>query len=276
MKLGCTMYSFNRQARAGEIGIEAFLDYCGGIGLDGVDLLSYSWTDQAAEMASVPEWLQRNRLTLAAYAVGNNFVQTEATARATHLQMVRDGVDTAARLGAPVLRVFGGSRPKAGPGALSPTNALQLAIDGLGTSAAYAQSKGVVLGIENHGGLPGTAAEVRQVLDAVNSPALRLILDVGNFVGVGDDPVAATRSLAQYVAHVHLKDLGPAPTEENTRRENVPLGDGTIDLAQIFRILNDNGYAGYLSIEYEGRADPIEAVRRSAAHVRKLLGDLTP
>ncbi|HEY8745239.1 MAG TPA: sugar phosphate isomerase/epimerase family protein, partial [Chloroflexota bacterium] len=173
-----------------------------------------------------------------------------------------------------VLRVFGGSRPKAGPGAISPADALQLAIDCLGTCAAYAQSNGVVLGIENHGGLPGTAAEVRQVLVAVNSPALRLILDVGNFVGVGDDPVAAARALAEYVVHVHLKDLGPAPTEANSRRENVQLGDGTIDLAQIFRILKENHYAGYLSIEYEGRADPTEAVRRSAAHVRRLLAGL--
>jgi sugar phosphate isomerase/epimerase len=267
------MYSFNRQARAGEIGIEGFLDYCGELGLDGVDLLSYYWTDQAAEMAKAPEWLQRNRLTLAAYAVGNNFVQAEASARATQMQMVRDGIDTAARLGAPVLRVFGGSRPRAG--AMSPAEALDLAIDNLGASAAYAQSQGVVLGIENHGGLPGTAAEVRQVLEAVNSPALRLILDVGNFVGVGDDPVAATRSLAPYVTHVHLKDLGPTPTEGNSRRENVPLGDGTIDLAQIFRILKESHYAGYLSIEYEGKADPTEAVRRSAAHVRKLLGELS-
>lgn len=274
MKLGCTMYSFNRQARAGEIGIQGFLDYCGSIGLDSVDLLSYFWTDQAAEMARVPEWLQRNRLTLAAYAVGNNFVQAEAEARASQVQMVKDGIDTAAQLGAPVLRVFGGSRPRPGTAIASPAEALDLAIEALGTCAAYAETKGVVLGIENHGGLPGTAAEVRQVLNAVNSPALRLILDVGNFVGVGDDPVAATRALAEHVVHVHLKDLGPAPADETARRENVPLGDGTVDLAQVFRILNDHHYAGALSIEYEGKSDSAEAVRRSAAHVRKLLAEL--
>jgi hydroxypyruvate isomerase len=274
VKLGCTMYSFNRPARAGQIGIEGFLDYCGGIGLDSVDLLSYYWTDQAAEMARVPEWLQRNRLALAAYAVGNNFVQAEAEARAAQVQAVKDGIDTAAALGAPVMRVFGGNRPKPGAAVASAAEALDLAIEGLGTAAVYAEAKGVVLGIENHGGLPGTAAEVRQVLDAVNSPALRLLLDVGNFVGVGDDPVAATRALAPWVAHVHLKDLGPAPADDTARRESVALGDGTIDLAQVFRILNDHHYAGSLSIEYEGRADPTEAVRRSAAHVRTLLAQL--
>lgn len=274
MKLGCTMYSFNRQARAGEIGIEGFLDYCGGIGLDSVDLLSYYWTDQAAEMAAVPELLRRNHLTLAAYAVGNNFVQAEPEARAAHVQMVRDGIDTAASLGAPVLRVFGGSRPKPGSTIGSPAKALQLAIDGLTTCAAYAADKGVVLGIENHGGLPGTAVEVRQVLDAVKSPALRLILDVGNFVGVGDDPVAAARELAPWVAHVHLKDLGPAPLAEGGRREAVPLGDGTINLGEVFRVLHDQHYAGSLAIEYEGKGDPTDAVRRSASHVRSLLADL--
>jgi sugar phosphate isomerase/epimerase len=271
MQLGCTMYSFNRPARAGQIGIEGFLDYCGTIGLDSVDLLSYYWTDQPAEMARVPEWLQRNRLTLAAYAVGNNFVQAEAEARAAQVQAVKDGVDTAAQLGAPVLRVFGGTRPKAGSAITSIAEALDLAIEGLGTCAAYARAKGVVLGVENHGGLPGTAAEVQRVLDAVNSPALRLILDVGNFVGAGDDPVAATRALAPWVAHVHLKDLGPATADAPVRRENVPLGEGTLDLAQVFRILQGSGYAGSLAIEYEGQSDPHEAVRRSAAHVRQLL-----
>lgn len=275
MKLGCTMYSFNRRARAGEMSIEGFLDYCGGIGLESVDLLSYYWTDQAREMAAVPELLQRNHLMLAAYAVGNNFVQAEPEVRAAQLQMVRDGVDTAAKLGAPVLRVFGGSRPKPGSAVGSPEQALQLAIDSLTACASYAADKGVVLGVENHGGLPGTAAEVRQVLDAVNSPALRLIFDVGNFVGVGDDPVTAARALAPWVAHVHLKDLGPEPLDEGGRREALPLGDGSIDLAGVFRVLQEHRYAGSLAIEYEGRSDPAEAVRRSAAHVRKLLGDIT-
>ncbi|HEV7215377.1 MAG TPA: sugar phosphate isomerase/epimerase family protein, partial [Chloroflexota bacterium] len=232
------------------------------------------WTDQPAEMAAAPELLRRNHLTLAAYAVGNNFVQAEREARAAHVQMVRDGVDTAARLGAPVLRVFGGSRPKPGSAIGSPAEALQFAIEGLTACAAYAADNGVVLGIENHGGLPGTTAEVRQVLDAVNSPALRLIFDVGNFVGVGDDPVAAARELAPWVAHVHLKDLGPAPSDEGSRREAVPLGDGTINLAEVFRVLHDHHYAGSLAIEYEGKSDPAEAVRRSAAHVRKLLAEL--
>ena len=274
MKLGCTMYSFNRQARAGEIGIEGFLDYCGGIGLDSVDLLSYFWTDQAAEMAAAPELLRRNHLSLAAYAVGNNFVQAEPEAHAVQIQMVKDGVDTAAALGAPVLRVFGGSRPKPGSAIGSPAEALKLAIDGLTTCAAYAANKGVVLGVENHGGLPGTAAEVRQVLAAVNSPALRLIFDVGNFVSVGDDPVAAARDLAPWVAHVHLKDLGAAPAEAGSRREATPLGDGVINLAGVFRVLHDHHYMGSLAIEYEGKLDPSDAVRRSAAHVRTLLAEL--
>lgn len=275
MKLGCTMYSFNRPARAGQVTIESFIDYCGEIGLDGVDLLSYYWTDQAAEIERIPGWLQRNHLGLAAYAVGNNFVQADPALRSAQVQVVKDGIDVAARLGAPVLRVFGGSRPRAGSAVTSMEEALQMATDGLGVCASHAASAGVVLGVENHGGVPGTAAEVVRVLGAINSPFLRCTLDTGNFLGVGDDPVAATRQVASWVSHVHLKDVRTSAAADGaTQRENVPLGDGSIALGEIFRILHDTHYDGYVSIEYEGQADPRTSVKRGAEHVRQLLQEL--
>jgi len=275
MKLGCTMYSFNRPARAGQVTIESFLDYCGEIGLDGVDLLSYYWVDQAVEIERVPGWLRRNHLGLAAYAVGNNFVQADPELRAAQVQMVKDGIDIAARLGAPVLRVFGGSRPRAGSGVTSMEEALQMATDGLGACVSSAARVGVVLGVENHGGVPGTAAELDRVLGAINSPFVRCTLDTGNFLGVGDDPVTATREVARWVSHVHLKDVRSSTAADGvTQRENVPLGDGNIALAEIFQILHDIHYDGYVSIEYEGQADPRASVKRGAEHVRRLLQEL--
>ena len=96
--------------------------------------------------------------------------------------------------------------------------------------------------LENHWGLTTTAEGMVRVLEGVNSPWLRAILDMGNFYYDGDMYTAMER-IAPYVDLAHAKTYP---------------GGGLvftidIDYARVFRILKGAGFQGYVSIEMEGQ-----------------------
>jgi len=68
----------------------------------------------------------------------------------------------------------------------------------------YAESRGVTFAIETG---PETAAVLKRFLDDVGSKGVGVNLDPANLVMVvADDPVAAARTLGDYIIHTHAKD----------------------------------------------------------------------
>jgi len=47
-------------------------------------------------------------------------------------------------------------------------------------------------------------------------------------------------------------------------------GYGDLDLRSILKVIKESGYDGYISIEFEGMEDCLEASRLSLANVRRL------
>ena len=121
--------------------------------------------------------------------------------------------------------------------------------------AAYARERGVLLALENHGGLTRTADGTLRLLKAVDSPALGLNLDFGNF---RVDPYAEFAQLAPRTVTTHAKVTSRFGEE---RRE--------VDYARVRRIMEAAGYRGYISIEFEEKEDPREGVPRFAETLKK-------
>ena len=90
---------------------------------------------------------------------------------------VRKWVDAAAKLGAGHIRVFGGKVPKDA----SEDQAAGWVVEVLSRAAEYAASKGVILGLENHGGITDKAARVIEIVRKIDSPWVGVNLDTGNF-----------------------------------------------------------------------------------------------
>lgn len=277
MKTSITMYSFHRAARQRGMTVEQFIETAAALDVDGVDLLSYFWQDESAEVPRVRGWLEDAELALAAYAVGNNFVKGDEADFAKAGEIVRGGIEMAATLGAPVLRVFGGSLPEG----MTAEEALERAVKGLRECLPPAEERNVVLAVENHGGMPGTAAELRQLIEAVDSPYVRACVDVGNFLGAGEEAGEAVRATADLAAHVHVKDFrtfaldsdrGHKPGRAEYRIEACTVGEGVVPLTRCFQALKDAGYDDYLSLEYEGvNEDELAGVEASLAAVRHAL-----
>ncbi|MBI1879440.1 MAG: TIM barrel protein [Chloroflexi bacterium] len=75
--------------------------------------------------------------------------------------------------------------------------------------------------------LLGRGADCRDLCAAVDSPAFRLIYDVGAPLFVEEDPLETLRVMAPYIAHVHVKNNRPLAPGEHTERYRDSVGGAT-------------------------------------------------
>jgi len=136
--------------------------------------------------------------------------------------------------------------------------------DTLGRISQYAAVTGCCYAVETG---PEKAVVLKRLLDAVDSPALRVNLDPANLIMcVDDDPVQAVYTLKDYIVHTHAKDGLSGMVE-------TPLGQGGVDFPVYLRALEEIGYRGFLTIEREAGSDSVGDIRRGAAYLRKLMAE---
>ena len=278
MKLSVSMYSCVLAVRAGQLDLMGFVDFAATQDVAGVELLDIFWTEAEREIPLVKQRIADAGLEVAVYSISNNFTEPEASARARELADLKRGVDIAVELDVDLMRVFSGNAREG----LSLAQGMEWILEGLSAGAAYAESRGVTLALENHGRFAGRSDQVRDIIGQVGSPALRVNFDTGNFLPVGQDPVAAARELADLTVLVHLKDIRHAGDNEPSHVFADPtgqlltgsvIGDGLVDISGVISVLREAGYDGWLSLEFEGSEDPISVgVPRSLAAARLLLG----
>ena len=275
MKLSLSMWSMVEPVKAGKMNLMQFIDFAASQPVVGVELLDYFWRDEKSEIPAVKKKLADTRLELAVYSISNDFFQPDAGARQLQLADLKRGVDVANELGVSLVRVFSGSYREG----YSPAQGLAWIIEGLAAGAAYAERNGVTLALENHGLFAGRSEQVRDIIEQVNSPALRANLDTGNFLLAGENPLLAVKNLANLAALVHLKDFGQAEPNQaghvfesldGKRLIGSALGAGLVELESIIAALDEAGYRGWLSLEYEG-PDPMSGVPQSLLAAETLL-----
>lgn len=132
-------------------------------------------------------------------------------------------------------------------------------IESIGKVLETAESMGIILGLENHWGLTRTAKGVLRILNAFSSPYIGAVLDVGNFKS--QDMYEQMDMIAKYAVLVHAKSY---------------LGGGEwyeldIDYYKVKEILRKHNYDGYISLEYEGKADPHVAVPQELDRLKRIL-----
>ncbi len=281
MKLSVAMYSLNQELSSGKMDMEGFINFCGGLGIEGVELLTYYWKDKEREIELISSWLENNALTLAGYGVKNNFIQKDKKERKGQVDYVKSEIDTAARINAPIMRVFGGLLQEG----MTVEGGLEMVIDCLAECAEYAGKNKVTLGLENWASLtgtpapPGTSQEVIHVINSVNSPFLRSLIDMTNFLYRGQDPLESLKELVPYTAHIHLKDIKSASGQSLDRLEKIKLddlegcvlGEGIINFEKTYEELKKGEYEGFLSLEYEGKNECKEAVKKSIEFAKNMM-----
>ena len=132
----------------------------------------------------------------------------------------------------------------------------QWVIDSIGKLVTEAQSAGVILGLENHWGLGLTPEGVMRIVDAINSPWLKVTLDTGNFL---EDPYKRLEKLANHTVLLQAKTY---------------YGGGRwytlkLDYDRIAQIMRKANYRGWISLEFEGKEDPVSGCDKSIKLLRK-------
>jgi len=140
----------------------------------------------------------------------------------------------------------------------------------------YAQDRGLVLAVENYGGLSGSPERMLQLLEDVAVPNVGLLYDACNYFRAGVDPLSAYRATKDRVVYVHLKDAlereERAPGDlfpESWWPPSVAVGEGDIDWVPILKELET--FDGYVSIEYEPFDDVVRGTQASLQYVRRAL-----
>ncbi|MCY4071576.1 MAG: sugar phosphate isomerase/epimerase [Chloroflexi bacterium] len=277
MKLSLSMWSVVSAVKAGRIDLMGFIDFAASQAVTGVELLDVFWDDAEREIPLAKERIADAGLELAVYSISNNFIRPDEADRRRELDELKRGVDIALALDVNLMRVFSGSYLEG----LSQDEGMSWILEGLSAGAAYAKGLGVTLALENHGRFAGRSDQLYDIIEGVGSPALRVNLDTGNFLPVGQDPLEAARDLADLIALVHLKDMRRAAADEPGHvvadldgglLTGSVIGEGLVDLPAMIALLDEIGYSGWLSLEYEGADDPVRVgVPRSLDAARRLL-----
>jgi sugar phosphate isomerase/epimerase len=205
--------------------------------------------------------------------MSNNFNQDDPAKFKAQVDLVKAWLGVAAQVKAPASRIFGGHIPRKQQGDASAAAAgKQRILDGLGQVEKEARRLGVVLALENHGGLPCSAEEQVAVIRQINSPFLRATIDVGNYMQCGQEGHVGTAIAAPYCAYTHFKDfrkLPDATIPRGYKLEACVIGEGEVDLRACVAALRKADYDGVVAIEYEGAEDETTAVPRSVANMKK-------
>ncbi len=262
MRTSLTIFSLDQYFGQGKMNVESFLEYSSTLGFDGVDL-GYYWRHEEEEIGLVPEWLRRNNLTLAAYIVRNDFAQVEERAR-EQVTLVTKAIERASQLKTKIVRIFVGDIKPSFPNYHS---AKDILVSSLKNVCSSAESKGIILALENHGRLGAKTGQILDLLDEVNSPSLKLTVDIGTFLKVDEDPVLSVEKLAPLAVHAHIKDF----RKKDGQVIPAVLGEGEVDLDGCLGVLKDKGYQGYLSLEYEAKMDSKAGVEEGLDVLKKSL-----
>jgi len=239
------------------LSIPGFIDYCADHGCD-AELTAYYFDPAVtdADLAAFRRQAHLRGIAIAGTAVGNRFTLPAGPRLDREIADVKRWIDRTALLGAGHMRVFAGP---SGDG-LDDAAARRQCIAVLTECAAHAATRGVMLGVENHGGVVADPDGLLEVVRGVDSDWLGISLDTGNFVSA--DPYADLARCAPYAVNVQYKvsirrtEAGPAEPA---------------DARRIVGILRDAGYQGRVALEYEEDEDPYAAVPRHLATLRAAL-----
>jgi sugar phosphate isomerase/epimerase len=260
LKLSIAAYSYRQFLQGKEKSMDLF-DFAGlaaDMGLDAIEPTSYYFPPDAP--MEYFHKLQRHAfllgLDISGTAIGNNFCLPPGPERDKTLKLTRDWIDRAAAMQAPVIRIFAGNVPKGD----SEEAAAQRTIEGIKESCEYAGTKGIVLALENHGGITAEADALLKLVKAVDSPWFGVNLDSGNFRTA--DPYGDLEKLAPYAVNVQIK------TE--IQREGQPKKEAA-DLSKLVEMLKRVRYSGYVVLEYEAAEDPMKAIPEHVKPLRNLI-----
>lgn len=287
MKISVSSYSFQQYIRKG---LMTQLDCVAKAKEMGFDAIEFIDIDGKGDLELQKENARKLRaeadrvgITINAYTIGACLYQDTRAAMDAEVERLKGQLEIAQILGTKVMRhdvcytlgKTGASR--------SFDLMLPFIAENARRITEYAQTLGIKTCTENHGYIAQDSDRVERLFNAVNHDNYGLLVDMGNFVCVDEEPSRAVSRVAPYAIHVHIKDMlvREQPTgncKNMTRGGNyfcgTVVGEGDVPVKKCLKILKRAGYDDFVSLEYEGAEDCITGIARGLANVKTMLEEL--
>ncbi|HYK87333.1 MAG TPA: sugar phosphate isomerase/epimerase family protein, partial [Acidobacteriota bacterium] len=198
---GCCAYSYRKYLQKGPMSMEDFILKAVELEIDGVDMTTYYLkSTDPSYLVGLRRLAFRNAVGFSGAAIGTDMCQPEPAKRAEEIEKIKKWVDAAEILGVAHLRVFGGQVPKGA----TDEQGIQWVVETMKRACEYAATRGIILGIESHGGITSKATNIVEILKRVDSPFAGCNLDISNFP---ENPYPQIEMCIPYATHTHIRDF---------------------------------------------------------------------
>ncbi|MFC1582463.1 sugar phosphate isomerase/epimerase family protein [Planctomycetota bacterium] len=290
MKIGVSSYSYSRLVRAGQMTQLEVIGKAKEMGFDCIEFSNFILPDDETPLSFAPkvkEECERVGLEVVNYTIGADFIKGSGGDWKAEVERLKDEVKVAEILGVPGMRHDAtGGFPPGHEGPKSFDAALPALIKGCKAVTKIAADAGIKTMVENHGRFCQDSQRVEKLICGVEHPNFGVLIDMGNFLCVDEDPGLAIGRLMPYAFHVHAKDFftksgnAPHPGEGwfmsragNFLKGSI-IGHGDVPIVQCLRVMANAAYDGILSIEFEGQEDPLLGIRIGLENLRKYVSSL--
>jgi L-ribulose-5-phosphate 3-epimerase len=273
-RIGISTYSFWRFKDDSKVPIEDCIHHSAAMGFDGVEILRMQMErEDNAYLQSLKQAALLEGVDLCGLSIHQGFVYPDEQVRELHIDRTLYCIELAYALGIPVMRVNTGRWGTTKSfDQLMKDRGIEPKLEGYTEDQAFgwvigsiekclkkAEQCGVTLALENHWGLGRTPEGLMRIVNSVNSPWLRVLMDTGNFL---EDPYDKLEMIAPKTCYVQAKTY---------------FGGGLwysldLDYQRVAQILRKHNYHGYIALEFEGNEDWKTAIPKSLAVLRGAFG----
>lgn len=270
--IGVSTYSFWRfNGPKEETPIEMCIEKAATMGFDGIELLLVQMaSEENAYLQALKKQAFHAGLDLMGFSTHQGFVYPEKEKRQENIDKTIHQIELAYALGIPTMRLNTGRwGTSANFDELMANKGIEPVLEGYSDEEGYkwvidsieaciptAEKCGVLLGLENHWGLGRTAEGVLQIVNAIDSPWLRVTMDTGNFF---EDRHRQLELLAPHTILVQAKTYFGGGKWYELDIDNKAIGE----------MLRKHNYKGYISLEFEGMEDADSAIPKSLEVLRE-------
>jgi sugar phosphate isomerase/epimerase len=269
MKLSCLPVSYFRDIIDGRMSIKDWALEGSRAGLDGIDLSILFLKSRSPEyIDETRQHIEETGIRVAMVTTYPDFTHPDHTERERQLTKLDGDIVTASRLGADLVRVTAGqAHPSVGR-----RDGVNWAVNGLSRAMEFARGYPVKLVYENHA-KPGAWQYTDfshptdiflEIVERTASISLGVNWDTANTIAYGDDPIPVLRRALNRVVSVHAAD-----TSTRGELRHVLLGTGLVPFKEMFQILRDAGFDGWICIEEASFKGPA-GVKAAADFVRRV------
>jgi len=269
MKLSCLPVSYFRDIIDGRMSIREWALEGARIGLDGIDLSVLFLKSRNKEyLDKTRHEIEEAEIRVAMVTTYPDFTHPDPAERERQLIKLHDDIVTASRLGADLLRVTAGqAHPSVGR-----RDGINWAVNGLTKAMEFARGYPVKLVYENHA-KPGAWQYTDfshptdiflEIVERTAGVSLGVNWDTANTIAYGDDPIPVLRKVVDRVVSIHAAD-----TSTRGELKHVLLGTGLVPFKQMFEILRDAGFDGWICMEEASFKGPT-GVKAAADFVRRV------